>query len=224
MIKTEPHWLTRFCDKDAPDHRAFTREPFLLKVRGKWWTAATDGKTLVAVAGAVEAIGTDAAADKMFLPFLANRPTKGTRCALAVIQKWCGSVPWSMPCPKCKGVPESTCPKCYGSEYKCQECGQETECPDCEGSGKCTCQKCEGGVTRDVPGRFGLFFGALVNRVRLGLALENIHNPPTVNVAWLGSAADPVWVWDSAWVVSVMTLDGDTTHAKGDPFPVAEAS
>lgn len=146
--------LSKFCDPTNP--RAEKLDGIIMKPYrvtlddGQVWTAATDGKVIVAVRddrwGLSVATGK---AEKTLQDFLAVPPLEDAVLPLAELKTFLEHPVWEVPCPECQGISK-------GSEY--------VHCSFCEGDG-----------TMQPEPRPGYLIGVPIDRQRLARCLEELE-------------------------------------------------
>lgn len=147
-------WLHRLCATDIPVEavQAWMREPFVsVGNTEEFWTVATNGKLLVALAGTSYLSPTE---DRRYgyrvAPLLQPISTWQETLPLSLLRRWAGKPVWSQPCPSCLGT-ASTSPHVI-------------------------CTFCDGDGTMEADPRPGAFLGESYNRDYFARAIEGLDD------------------------------------------------
>jgi len=135
----DPRWLQTLINPDS----AFGDDKVCswLDKTGRTWAVATNGITMIAVAGIEGEHSTEQQVkyDRFFAKLPA--PTL-TITNFAAFKVWVGVTPWTY-CEHCQGVGTIECPACHGDGFtECHACGHEVDCERCKATGVLPCWAC----------------------------------------------------------------------------------
>lgn len=153
-------FLPKLCAPDDDRRSERFGSPFHAYAHGQYWTVATDGRHLVALAGLAPGFTVNTGVVRAVTPYL--QPIRHDDCApFELLRQWVGEAVWEEPCPQCKGKPFDL------------ENPNETYCDYCDSDGKIYPEPCTGRLLRSI-----------IDRRRLARCLEHL-TPAAVQIGYV---------------------------------------
>lgn len=210
--------LSLVCD---PSLSPICERPFTVRASGQAWTAATDSRRVLLLAGGE---GDEGVFAQDVVRVLGGLRPRAWRVDMAALRAWAG--PDGPTCPHCRGSgrtgPANDCARCRGTgDVKC-DLGHVHDCPECDGLGDLTprCAACNGSGDSRVgvsPGTFAPRPDIVIDRRFLG---DLVHGLPGESVEVGLTAPDKAVEFRGAgWALLVMPLRVNRHH----PSPTAAA-
>lgn len=194
-------------------HSDWLKTPFALTLDGQPWVAATNGRILIALAGATTHKPPEMERPLDIASILVLSP-ESAETTVEALREFCGTYPHPLPfCVKCCNRGLALCAECKGiGEMEC-DLGHKHDCEECDGSGAtdapCGCgHEPEG----DSP-PMGRILGQTFDLNLLGQALHHFAGPCRYGLA----GETELWrlvVHGEGWRVALMGCKDENPAAR----------
>jgi len=184
--------IKRFCSVD--DLRPHLKTPFPIDIDGEQWTAATDGKYLVAIKAAFDGeahkdmpTNVVSVVNEFAKPILGQQSM--TRVAVSSLREWAGeSIPTVVEdCRFCRGSGSCECSRCQN---------ENADCETCDGDGK---------IINAPEIKNGFLMGRFCDRVRVAAILD-LATSNTLDVELRDGEEAPIVFRGEDWFAVLMPV------------------